>query len=150
MSHGSKRGFSPLLEIFESAARMIGKWKVPITLSSAQPPLQGKSLSLLRYPLHPPPPSLQPIAMATTPLNSTTVIVDDTDPALVYSGAWTRFVKNSVLPRISIATHIFTVDTPDREPKMSSIARLMAVERAVLLYGLNFVVCCQCCPPSLC
>ena len=65
-----------------------------------QPLLQGKLSSI------PPPSPPRPRAMATTPLNSTTVVVDDTSASLVYSGIWMTFVQSTLLYLHRKLTHL--------------------------------------------
>lgn len=86
--------------------------------------------------------------MATTPLNSTTVIVDDTNPALVYSGVWVRFVSSA--HAFPATKNVFTINILEAELQANSIPRLMAAHRRVLLYNLLSKVYLQCCiaPPS--
>ena len=70
--------------------------------------------------------------MPATPLNSTTVQVDDTDPALVYSGTWVKFV--STAPICHRELDLFNI--LEGGVQVSSMSRLMVVHRRVLLYNL--------------
>ena len=86
-----------------------------------------------------PPPSPQARAMATIPINSTSVVVDDTNPALVYSGAWVRFVLR--ISSLLESTSVFTVNVPAGELQMSSTPHLTVARRRVLPCYFVFKVC---------
>lgn len=80
--------------------------------------------------------------MATGPLNST-VVVDDTNPALVYSGVWVRFV--SVAPASPAAKNVFIINVLEEGLQVSSMVRLTVAHRRDLLYALPSMVCLQRC-----
>lgn len=109
-----------------------------VVISTATVARQNSSPPLYHIPT---PPLPQPRAMATPPLNSTTSIVDDTNPALVYSGLWIKFVK---APSFILLTDKVPINSPVEEVHLSTIPRLMAAHRGLLLYSLHFVVRPQC------
>ena len=62
--------------------------------------------------------------------NSTNVVVDDTNPALVYSGTWVRFVWRALY--ISTATNVLTIDILEVESQVSTTLQLMVARKRVL------------------
>ena len=77
--------------------------------------------------------------MATIPSNSSTVVVDDIDPSIVYGGGWIRFVQGP--SRIFfIVIDSLAANSLDQESQPSSITQAMALQTMVLPHCLHFTV----------